>query len=1131
METRNSPIVGSDAPLTKLPKSFPTKIDETLFCGLDLGIGSCGQALISTSKEKRIIRGFENLPGAISFLGIRAFDIPETKEKTGVKLKNPERRAKRLLRRVTARRADRMKKTRQFLMTCGVLSADYHCMKDDWRERHEEATPWQWRLEALERALSRWEWSVILMHYSKRRGFKSARKGDIAAKGSKGGTLESTKANHDALSTFRTVAEMFDQDERFTVTLKTADGSAGEVKLKRNKDGNYTSMILRDDLLEEIRTVFESQRRYGNPHASAAIEEEYLTILNQQKAMQDPIKLLGNCPFLPSEKRTTSFAPSFELSRALQRLNNITLLHPDGSKHLLSGHILAAGGYALFVAGFGKTKAISWAALRKLWNIPEAVDFQDVREGARKTAKDKAPASKPALEKEDFCNRSSKRGCAEGSHRLRNAVGEDSWANALETGFHELDQIAFSLAFYEVVEDADSPFTILGSLATAGIARSLVDLVSEDLNGERPTLHEFKGACGVSSEVSRRLIPHLVLGLTYDKAMAAAGFNHTDTSFPFKDITNPVASTVIREVMKQVVNLIDEAGALPGRIFIELGRDLGKSIDERNEMDRGIKDRTKTKDSNRDVVANLKNCASSSVSDEDLLRYELYLEQSGHCPYSGEPLPNPERLYDANLQIDHILPRSRSHDNGYDNKVLVYIKSNQNKKSQTPYEWLSASPEKWRGFQTRILSMQSLRRRKKRNLLNDTFANEEAVFAERNLNDTRYISKVIMSYLEALYEEAGHTSAKNGGKRRVFTRPGAMTSLVRKAWGLENLKKDFDGQRIGDKHHAVDALVCACLAEGDAQWISKISKAYGSLEKPYASHLALRDLETPWPNFRNDVVEALRQITVSRRERCGAGGPLHLETIYRARQDGNGKLIAYKRDSIVGKDQKGKAKPNFIKEEDLEKIAGIHDERSRWLKDALLDWIQRGSPTESEKLPLDTQGCIIRKVFSKSSKQVRPWKQGQDPQGHVTSGTIVRCDVFSKKGKFHLVPIYNYQLIERTPPMRAIMKKKPESQWTVIDSSFHFEFSLWKNSRFEITFKDGRMVDGCYDGVDREDPRIVYSIPDNNAPKLDSKGKKMIHRLSPKTGVEIFRKISVDRLGRKFPVKSEKRTGRGAVCI
>ncbi len=1127
MRSHKSGIVGPDGPLTKLPSTFPNQIDESLFCGLDLGIGSCGQALLSAAENKRTIRGFENLPGQISFLGVRAFDVPEVNDKTGVKLKNPERREKRLVRRTLARRADRMKQVRRFLITSDILPPDYHCLKDEWRQRHEQSTPWQWRLDALARGLTNWEWAVILMHYAKRRGFKSARKGDIASKGSKGGTLDSTRANHEALAVHQTVARMFENDSRFIETVRCHDGTERQVKLKRNKEGNYKSMVLRADLLEEVHAVFAAQRELGNFGASEALESAYLSILNEQKPMQNPIALLGDCPFLPGEKRTTSFAPSFELSRALQRINNITLILADGSKQLLSDYILSSGGYGSFVADFGKNAKISWADLRKRWSIPESIQFKDVREGGRGGAK---AGGGGTTEKEDFCNRSSKRGCAKGTCLIRNAIGADKWSEILDKDLSPLDDIAFSLAFYEVVEDANSIYTILGSLASNGLAAVLLETVRDDLMGEHPTLHEFKGACGVSAEVCRRLIPCLMEGMTYDKAMKDAGFCHTDTLAVFRDISNPVVKSVIREVMKQVVNLFDEAGALPARIHIELGRDLGKSIMERNEMDRGIRDRTKAKDFHRDEVAKYKNCSPGSVSDEDLLRYELYLEQGGYCPYSGEQLPNAERLYDADLEIDHILPRSRSHDNGYDNKVLVFTKANRDKKNRTPYEWLSASPEVWKGFQTRILAMHGIRRRKLRNLLNETFAADEPTFTERNLNDTRYISRVIMSYLEALYEEAGHTPVREGGKRHVFTRPGAMTSLVRRAWGLENLKKDLDGKRIGDKHHAVDALVCACLAEGDAQWISRLSKCYGSMELMNNPRLVPLGFETPWPGFRTDVVEALRQITVSRRERCGAGGPLHLETIYRARKDENGKTIAYKRESVIGSDQKGKPVARYSKAEDLEKIAGIHDERSRWLKDSLLSWIDRGSPVDPTKpdlLPRDPQGCLIRKVFvQQKSMQLR-----QQPQGHVTSGTLVRCDVFSKKGKFHLVPIYKHQLMERTPPLLAIAALKTEDQWTPIDSTFRFEFSLWKNSRFEIAFKDGESIDGCYSSLNRNTGRITYSLPDNSEGEKDAAGKDIDYGFSTKIGVTSFRKISVDRLGRKFLVKGEKRTWRGVVCI
>jgi CRISPR-associated endonuclease Csn1 len=50
------------------------------------------------------------------------------------------------------------------------------------------------------------------------------------------------------------------------------------------------------------------------------------------------------------------------------------------------------------------------------------------------------------------------------------------------------------------------------------------------------------------------------------------------------------------------------------------------------------------------------------------------------------------------------------------------------------------------------------------------------------------------------------------GSQRIFTRPGAITSKLRRAWGLEGLKK-LNGERVeDDRHHAVDALVLAATS-------------------------------------------------------------------------------------------------------------------------------------------------------------------------------------------------------------------------------------------------------------------------------------------------------------------------------
>ena len=55
----------------------------------------------------------------------------------------------------------------------------------------------------------------------------------------------------------------------------------------------------------------------------------------------------------------------------------------------------------------------------------------------------------------------------------------------------------------------------------------------------------------------------------------------------------------------------------------------------------------------------------------------------------------------------------------------------------------------------------------------------------------------------------------------MFARPGAITSKLRRAWGLEGLKK-VDGERVSDdRHHAVDALVLARTTESLLQAMTK----------------------------------------------------------------------------------------------------------------------------------------------------------------------------------------------------------------------------------------------------------------------------------------------------------------------
>jgi CRISPR-associated endonuclease Csn1 len=1137
-------VFGTTAPVTKLSSTFPKKVDEDLSLGLDIGVGSCGQALIQWSKTGHSSVG--QLPpfsGPIAFLGVRAFDVPERGKMSGgvkiVKLKNPERRSARLMRRTIRRRSQRMQKVRRLLKEAGILPPDYSLENDTWRKLHEKATPLLWRAEALDRKISDWEFSSILMHLAKHRGFKSNRKSDLLsdAKGKEGGTLDSTKSNHELLKKYRSVGEMCLLDEKFK-------------DRQRNREGSYTTTILRDDLRAEATLIFTTQRNLGNSLATIELERNFIRIFSEQNPLQDPIHLLGDCPFEKGEKRAAQRSYSFELSRALQKLNTLTLQLKDGSKVRLSEHVNAAqGGYDFFIRTFGTEKNISWKNLRDFFQLDQDTHFLDLPSAEAKKGKNKKDTNtspkndRDQQEKLNFATRSNKNTSALGSYLLYKALGQETWDKLIQNDVASLDHAAFCLSFFEALDSQGTQTGVFDAMRLRGVDDSVIEKLRVAACEGKLAINEFSGAVSLSSKACRALNIHLARGLVYTEACEKAGYQPHDQNFSLENIVNPVVQSVVREVLKQVVHLIDQTGALPGSICVEMARDMGKSIAERNEISKALEERTKNKNANRDAFAKYLSKDPSQISEDELERYELWLEQAGWCPYSGNKLPPPERICSSDLEVDHILPRSRSHDNSYDNKVLVYTDTNRNKGSQTPFEWLgkNENSEVWRSFVGKIYATPSLRKRKRLRLLNTDFSEKEPEFLSRNLQDTRYICRLVRAYLEDLYRMAGEEPSAKGSMRRVFVQPGGLTALVRRAWGLEDLKKDLGGKRLGDKHHAVDALICAALSEGQRQLITQLeqrkspaakkvpyhavdalTRSYALMEEQGNSRKTPRGLLTPWGeanDFRNSVISALESLTVSRRESRRGRGSLHNDTFYREvlSEDSKGKETKkyYKRTSLIQL-VNGKATACSFA---LSDVKDIDTPRNHWLKKALEEWDRKKRPTDA--LPKCGQATIRKVWIEKETNSAR-----QTPHGMVVHGDQVRLDIFRKGPKFYLVPVYAYQIRQDQPPMRAIAAAKPEKDWDIIDASFEFCFSLWPNSIFEISKKatkkkKGAVIRGYYSGVNRRGGKIEG---------YDFNDKEIKVFASPKQGCLSFKKLAIDRLGRLYTIKGEKRTWRGAVC-
>ena len=141
--------------------------------------------------------------------------------------------------------------------------------------------------------------------------------------------------------------------------------------------------------------------------------------------------------------------------------------------------------------------------------------------------------------------------------------------------------------------------------------------------------------------------------------------------------------------------------------------------------------------------------------------------------------------------------------------------------------------------------------------------------------------------------------------------------------------------------------------------------------------------------------------------------------------------------------------------------------------------------------------------------------------GIAKNDSMIRVDVFTKAGKFHLVPVYVHHRVAKALPTRAIVALKDENEWTPIDESFGFCFSLYPNDLVSVSLKGKSIVTGYYAGLDRSTGAISLWAHDRN----QAEGKDgLIRGIGVKTALKV-EKFHVDVLGRIYPAKPELRRG------
>lgn len=1066
--------------------------------GLDGGIASIGWALIEIDDAD----GAPN--GRIIDAGTWMFDAPEEKSQAGTKLKSELRRLFRGQRRVVRRRRQRMNEVRRVLHNYGLLpTADRYALK------HPGLDPWKIRAEGLDRLLTSIELAVALGHIARHRGFKSNSKSEKCNEADDASKMKkAVNQTREKLARYGSAAKMLVEDEAYILRQTTTKAGGTEaVRRFRNREGDYSRSLLRDDLAAEVRNLFSAQARLQSPVAIPELEKIFTDTAFFQRPLQDSEKLVGSCAFEPKEKRAPKRGYSFELFRLLSRLNHLTLRDGTGERTLSADELLKA------TAEFGATAKFSFAALRKKLTLPASTFFVGVKADEES--------------KLDVVARSGE--TAAGTARLRRvvieALGNLAWG-ALIDNPERLDKISAIISFRS---DLDR---IRDGLVEASFEPALVDaLVMAAADGK---LDVFTGAGHLSSKAVRNIIPGLRAGMTYDKACAAAGYDHTasrerdafDVGVHGKEalrqilseeridralVGSPTARKALIEAVKQVKAIVEKYG-VPDRIHVELARDVGKSIEERREIETGIERRNKQKDKLRDLFAKEvgRPPQEGDRGKEELLRFELWNEQMGRCLYTDDYI-SPTQLVaaDNSVQVDHILPWSRFGDDSYLNKTLCTTKANQEKKGRTPYEWFKAhkSEADWDAFVARVEAVQYMKGLKRRNYKLKNAGEAAERFRNRNLNDTRWTCRLLAEALKHLYPK-GEKNDKGAEARRIFTRPGALTDRLRRAWGLQWAKKNEKGERIpDDRHHALDAIVLAATTES---LLHRATREVQEIERKGLPYDLTKNITPPWPTFRQDALEAVNRVFVARAERRRARGKAHDATVrHIAVRDGEQKV--YERKKVTD-----------LKLADLARVKD--QERNAPLIESLRKWIDAGSPKDAP--PLSPKGDPIAKVRLVTKGKVNiPFNTGNPERlATVDRGEMARVDVFRKANKrekfeFYLVPIYPHEIATmETPPMRAAAPLTSEEDWPNLDESFEFLWSISPMSYLEAIKKNGEVVEGYYRGMNRWTASVAVSQHANAMAIIDGVGVKTLTS---------FKKFSVDRFGRKFEVKNELRTWRG----
>jgi CRISPR-associated endonuclease Csn1 len=491
------------------------------------------------------------------------------------------------------------------------------------------------------------------------------------------------------------------------------------------------------------------------------------------------------------------------------------------------------------------------------------------------------------------------------------------------------------------------------------------------------------GYASLSTHALSQLLPLLETGLNSREAMDRAfpgrfsAQKEADRLAPVQrvlgDIRNPVVMRSLTEV-RRIVNGVLRRWGRPVCIRIELARDIKRGRRERERMAKENRGQEKLREQASEAI--IKESSVVQPRRSDIEKFLLAEECGFMCPYTGRKFGMADLFGDSpSVDVEHIIPYSRSLDDSFANKTLCDVEENRRvKKQQTPFEAYSGDPERWAAIMERVKKFAGRSARAKIERFELPHVGEELIeqFSSRQLNDTRYASRLAAAYVGQLY---GGT-VDSSGTQRVQVSAGGVTARLRHAWRVGRaLHDDGEKNREDHRHHALDAIAVA-MASPRVVRLMALAASRGTASGRDGK---LLDLPLPWERFIDDVKAAISEIVVSHRVDRRLTGPLHEESNYSRPLKVGGTTVHRLRKPISAIDEK--------------KAEGIPDPRVR---ETVISAVRK-----SGKLGLSDETYPVARKIGGMSERVRRVRLPA-PRGPIELGSGASRRWVSPGGNHHM---------------------------------------------------------------------------------------------------------------------------------